>query len=360
MSLKHLTAFCLLGATAVTGAVGGTRWRNVEVKRAELNTQYENILEETRAMNEDLLKHKEELAKKINKNAALHEAIDTMWTDRMQRYKETNDDLHAYVKALPEALGVIKGLNNHYQYMAEHMREFIGFDVACTKVHNLALLIDHGRAVGFGRVSDTLRQLYLSEPIIEGVCENLDSFADVSAPRTVGEASETFCYCMNDLQRAVAASTAALEESLVAPSAPSTPSVLTDVIRKGLRSARLDLLSREQRELEEKKSKLDALLVQERSQLHTLTDVRAALEYATNVVEKLHQPSGGGSAADASYARFIKALREDAEVVRCLQQIELWRNSAAAFLMTKQAETALHSYQVLLSETLTHVDSSKK
>jgi len=156
MSGRQVGIVALFSACSLVGVVGGTRWRRVELRRAELNREYEQIMVDTRVFNEERIAREGRLAEKEAKMRSTHETIDVLWKDRLKRYVIANEDLHAYVKALPEAIGAVKGLTAHYRYMTGEMPKFIGFDIACSKVHNLSLLLDHAASVGIGRVAGTV------------------------------------------------------------------------------------------------------------------------------------------------------------------------------------------------------------
>lgn len=359
MSGRQLAGVGAVGVLTIVGVVGGTRWRRVEVRRAELNREYEQIISETRAFNEDRITRDRLLAEKEAKALSTHEAIDVLWRDRLQRYVGVNEDLHAYVKALPEAIGAVKGLTHHYRYMTEAMPKFIGFDIACSKVHNLSLMLEHGRAVGIHRVAGTIKEMFAAEPLVQAVCDQLTVRPQASCPSSTTEASTTFLFCMSELDRAIAAVATKHAASLETPPEP-TPGTASDAIRVLVKTFHLDALSTGQRRLVERRKDLERMLLHAHRQLHTTEDVRAALDYTQQLEEELMtraprrlQWFGLHKKADA----FMVAIRADPEVRKALAQISVWREAATTLLVHRQAEEALRCYHLLLAESLTKVNA---
>ncbi|EPY23016.1 hypothetical protein STCU_07942 [Strigomonas culicis] len=295
-----------------------------------------------------------ELVAKEKKTKALHDTVDTLWADRLERYKQTNINLHSYIVALPEAIGALKGLTNHYRYMSEEMRKFVNFDVACSKVHHLALLLDHGGLASLPSVAPTLQRMFRAEPLIDVVCENMKELQDVQCPSSVAEASSLFTYCMGELDDAVEKASKAYFQFSENPR--HTPSVAADSMHKLTNLFKIDTLSHGQRELVKKRALLDRLLIKEKRQLHTVEDVRAALDHVERVKEKFGQP--------AKKSFFFKdddhqvSLQRDLAVTKAVKQLELWKSVTATFLLQEQAREALQSYSILLSETLTKVNKT--
>lgn len=369
MSLRQLAAFGAVSALSVAGVLGGSRWRRVELRRAELNKEYEALMADSRTSNEERLSRDQRLADKEKEAKETAETVDILWKDRLERYQQVNKDLHAYLKALPEAIGAMKGLANHYRYMNEEMPKFMGFDIACSKVHNLALMLEHGRSVGIQHVAPTLREMFAAEPLVQTVCEGVaDAASTAPHPTDVAQASATFSFCMEELDRAVAEVAAGYAAALEAPPA-ATPGPLSDGVRKIVDASRADVLSRGQRQLAERRKDLEKMLRRAQRQLHTEEDVRAAVEYTKQLDE--HLAAGApkkasilaglvpSSLTSSSQNEFLDAVRSNPSVKDAILQVDLWRDSATTFLVNKQAEDALHSYHLLLAETLTKVNELK-
>lgn len=352
MPVHPAVVFGAIGCLSVAGAVGGSRWRRIERRRAELNIAYEKVMEEMRALDDDRLHRVESLREKEKKTRAMHETVDSLWTDRLQRYALTNLDLHAYLHALPEALGALKGVTNHYRYMSEEMQKFVGFDIACCKLHNLSLLLQHGRTVGLTRTAGTIQEMFVAEPLVTSVVHSVMQTDGISCPTTIAEASATFTFCMEDLEAAIAHVTKRYADSLVVPAEPSL-NVVSDGVRELVKKSQLDLLSSGQRELVKKRASLDAILVREQRQLHTLEDIRVALSYVEKVRSHFTQAPKRGLFRKED--KFLVAVQSDDSVRQSLQQIEIWQNATATFLLQQQAQDALDCYQLLLAETLTKV-----
>ncbi|KAG5507244.1 hypothetical protein JIQ42_06650 [Leishmania sp. Namibia] len=362
MSLKQLAAFGTVGAFSVVGVVGGTRWRRIELRRAELNEEYTKLMTEMRTFNEERLTRDERLAAKEAEVKATAETVDILWNDRLERYAQVNKDLHAYLSALPEAIGALKGLSNHYRYMSEEMPKFMGFDIACSKMHNLALMLEHGKAVGIERVAATVREMFAAEPLVHTVCTSIIEAPAPPRPSSIAAASATFTFCMEEVDRAVGAVAMRYAAALEEPPA-ATPGILSDSVRKLVRMTRVDTLSRGQRQLAERRKDLERMLRRAQRQLHTEEDIRAALEYTKELDRHLAavSPSRTGVLLSRSSSRndFLTAVRSDSEVKKAVQQLDLWRDSATSFLVHRQAEDALRSYYLLLAETLTAVNALK-
>lgn len=338
-----------IAALAVCGVVGGARWRRIELRRAEINQEYEKTMVELRAFDEDRLRYATELKAKEEKTALMHETVESLWADRLQRYEKTNRDLDAYLVALPEALGAVKGLTNHYHHMAHEMRKFVAFDVACSKVHNLSLLLERAATAGLPTVAETVQQLFPAEPLIDVVCESVLDMAHVSCPASIEESSAAFAFCMDELDEAVAAVgrryTAEVEVA-------REPGVVSGVVSRVLSKLKVSTMSRGQREIARKRQALDSLLVREQRQLFTEEDLRAALEHVGAVQQQLAAPAAKGDTA-----AYLREVSEDPAVQEALRQLGLWRAAAAAFFMQRQAQEALDCYQLLLAETLTKVNA---
>jgi hypothetical protein len=364
MSFRQLAAFGAVGALSLAGAAGGSRWRRVELRRAELNKEYEELMTGTRGCVEERLSRQQQLADKERETIETAETVDILWQDRLERYKQVNKDLHAYLKALPEAIGAMKGLANHYRYMSEEMPKFMGFDIACAKVHNLALMLEHGRAVGIERVAPTLKEMFAAEPLVQVVCEGIsDSASAAPHPASIAEASATFSFCMEELDRAVAEVMAGYAAALETPPA-LTPGPLSDGVRKLVDASRADVLTSGQRQLAERRKDLEKMLRQARRQLHTEEDVRAAVEYTKEIDQHLAAGATKTSSffqltSSANQTEFLAAVRSSTAVKSAIRQVDLWRDAATTFLVHRQAEDALRSYQLLLAETLTSVNELK-
>ncbi|KAG5510977.1 hypothetical protein JKF63_06479 [Porcisia hertigi] len=362
MSYQHVAAFGAVGALSVLGVVKGTQWRRVELRRAELNEEYTKIMEEMRTLNEERLTHDERLAAKETETKGTAETVDILWSDRLERYAQANKDLHAYLAALPEAIGALKGLSNHYRYMSEEMPRFTGFDIACSKVHQLALMLEHGRVVGIERVAETVQNVFAAEPLIQTVCTSITAAPAPLHPRSIDAASSTFSFCMEELDRAVGA--VAMRHAMRPEKPQATmPGIFSDSVRRLVGMFQADTLSKGQRQLAERRKDLERVLRRAQRQLHTEDDVRAALEYTKELDKLLSSESPEKTvflrSPSFSNDEFLVAVRSDAEVKKAIQQLHLWRDSATTFLVHRQAEGALYSYSLLLAETLTSVNEVK-
>ncbi|EPY34348.1 hypothetical protein AGDE_01311 [Angomonas deanei] len=352
MSFRQLSAFGGVVVLTGAGAIWGSRWKNLEVRRAELNKEYANCLEEMRALKEDRLRMQNELKDRQVKNEKMHETVETIWADRMSRYSEVLLDAHSYLAAFPEALGALKGLTNHYRYMGEEMRKFINFDVACSKVHNLSLLLHKADVDGLPGVQQVIRDMFPSEEIIDAACTSVEDIASVKYPRTVAEASVTFAFCMEELERAIETVTRENEARLAEP---ETKKGMSSEWTKVLNVLKLDSLSKGQRELVAKRAALKKLMTHDLRQLKTEEDVLSAVQYIVQMVEK--QNSVLSQRVNDKKNELMLLYFKHPDVKNALSQLELWSNSSTAFLKEQQARDVLHSYATLLSETLVSIQT---
>ncbi|CBZ23734.1 conserved hypothetical protein [Leishmania mexicana MHOM/GT/2001/U1103] len=362
MPLKHVASFGAVGVLSVAGVLGGTRWRRVELRRAELNEEYTKLMTDMRTFNEERLTRDGRLAAKEAEAKATAETVDILWGDRLARYAQVNKDLHAYLAALPEAIGALKGLSNHYRYMSEEMPKFMGFDIACSKMHNLALMLEHGKAVGIERVAATVQAMFAAEPLVQTVCTSILAAPAPPHPSSIAAASATFTFCMEELDRAVGAVAMRYAAALEEPQ-NTTPGILSDSVRKLIGMTRADTLSKGQRQLAERRKDLERMLRRAQRQLHTEEDIRAALDYTRELDRHLTAAAPRRTdlllSSPSRKDNFLSAVRLDSEVKKAIQQIDLWRDSATTFLVYRQAEDALQSYYFLLAETLTTVNELK-
>ncbi|KEG09668.1 hypothetical protein DQ04_04841040 [Trypanosoma grayi] len=344
-----------VGAVSVFGVTGvvmlGSRWRQLESRRAKLNNEYADILEELRALEDSRLQDAVKLRQKRQETAQLHETVDAVWAERLARYTQTNKELHSYLAALPEALGALKGLTNHYQYMMLEMRKFIAFDVACSKVHNLALLLEHGDHVGIQRVAQTIQQLLVAEPLVQVVCDNItDATADISSPNSLGDCSASFVFCMEELDRAIEGAVERYAE-YQRDHAEKAPNAVCEGLRKLGSEVKVSTLSKGDIMMQKERKVLRDLLLRDRRQLHTTEDLTSAVRHAENVSERLHNTNTHDGGLQATVAA-------DSAVENAQEQLLLWRRSAVVFLLRQQAKDALGAYHLLLAETLTKTKSA--
>ncbi|KAH9599920.1 hypothetical protein LSM04_002610 [Trypanosoma melophagium] len=340
-------AACVASGFVVTGVVVLTsRWKRLESRRAALDNEYASILEELSSLDNSRLREAEDLRKKKHDMRLLHETVDTLWTDRLERYKQTNKELYSYLKALPEALGILKGLTSHYQYMTTEMRKFLSFDVACSKVHNFSLLLEHGDRVGIHRVAETIKQLLIAEPLVEVVCDSvINDFTNISAPATLNECSLSFVFCMEELDKAIEAAVAHFLE-FHRDRAERAPNVICEGVRKLSDIAKLNTLSSGDIIMQREANALRDLLLRDQRQLHTTEDLRSALKYVEDAIGQLNRNNDPDNALKAT-------ITADPAVGIAEEQLLLWRKSASLFLVREQAKEALSAYNLLLAETLT-------
>ncbi|CCW72189.1 unnamed protein product [Phytomonas sp. Hart1] len=356
MSYKRILKLGGVGLLTLTCAMGGMRWNRLQKRQCELDNQYEKLIVEFRLYKEEESRYSTELREREKKTVLLHETVDTLWKDRLERYKRAILDQYAYLKAMPEALGSLSGITNHYRYMTDNMDKFVGFDVSCCQLHNLALLLEHAHVFGITRVLETMKELFASEPLIKAACESVEQTVEISCPSTVAETSAAFIYCLEALDEAVSRRSS----TLAAATEASSSSPVSDGVRELVKKAHLSTLSRDQKALYDKRLALRKLVQQEKRQIRTKEDVRLAIEYAEKLqVYFANPPKNSPWFFIRRKDKFMDAVRSDAEVKRALQQIELWRNTAAVFFLRQQAQDILDYYQLLLAESLTSVNNTK-
>ncbi|KAG8348039.1 hypothetical protein TRVL_01124 [Trypanosoma vivax] len=353
-SLGTMTSRVVLSAALAAGGITvgsaillGNRYRRLEMRRSELDAEYVSLLTDLRSLDDSRLAEVEALDRKAKENILLHETVDTLWSDRLARYKQANKEMYSYLKALPEALDVFRGINNHYRYMAMKMPEFFQFDVACSKVHNFALLLAHGERVGIDRVAETIRQLLIAEPLVRVVCDSvIDSNSSSRSPTSVDECSTSFEFCIKELRNAIESASNRYVELCLKDGLEKAPNVMCETLHKIITKMKANTMRKGDVIAHREQEAFQELLRSECCQLRMTVDLEEAMKYVEEVTQGLRAGATGDDA-------LLTAISADPEVVVAQQQLQLWRRSTAAFLVRQQAMDALSSYQILLAETLT-------
>lgn len=363
-----------MAGTAVIG-ITGIRWRNVEVERIALNREYERIANEIAELQGNRVHHTEAVSAKEKWAANMTETMQSIWSDRFDRYKMKLEDLKSYIVALPESLGVLQGVQYHYDYLSKEMPQFLTFDVAAATVHNFGLLLSQAENVGVASVSSTLRHLMGFDDFVDAVCTNVEGTQHVEVPRNIEEASRTFTFCMEQLDEA---RDEVVERyggvSIIKPAFVDEVqerrkgSLLLDGLRMGLRKLRVGTLTAHQKEVEKRRKAIEALFKNERQHLQTDEDVRAAMDHVATIKHLLRSEDSHATASPSSQShssrnaieegmppQLVLAIQCDHGVQLALQQAELWRNAAGTLMLQRQAQEALRSYHILLSEALSRV-----
>lgn len=263
-------------------------------------------------------------------------AYQTMWDDRISRYHHSNLEALSYLHGLPEALGAMKGLVNHYRYVAEELRHFVGFDVASSKVHNFALLNETLLSNPRQR-SSALMGLFASEPLIGEVARTLESIG--AAPHSVEEVSKTFEFCIGDLERRM--ETVAKSISSEALSSRRPENMLVAATEELLEKLKVPTVV-----VKASGSPSTSLM----RSLRDASDVKSALGYADDVLARLKAKS-----SDAA----VERVRSHPLVFEGAAQLAAWQAGAATYLVEHQAHDALAAYQSLLSLSLVHQEQQR-
>lgn len=261
---------------------------------------------------------------------ARRSSFQTLWDDRIARYHHSNDEALSYLQALPEALGAMKGLINHYRFGADELKHFIGFDVASSKVHNFALLNDKMLADPQQR-SAALAGLFASEPLIGEVSRSLAAIG--ATPHEISEIGTTFDFCVRDLELRMEKVAKSLSQAALSSKRPESMIV----------SATEDFLEKFKVSLRPSDGATDGSPASLTRSIRTNADVRAALLYADEVLSRLR-----GKSSNAT----VEAVRSHPHLIEGAAQLAAWQAGAATFLVEQQAHDALSAYQSLLSLSL--------
>lgn len=373
-------------ACVIVGA--GYRYRLIERQRSELYKKCADISAEIVSLQESRTQSFQRMAEVEKANVEKQEVIDSIWKDRIDRGNDKLVELDSYITALPEAIGVLQGVKNHYEHMTAKMEQFLAFDVLAATAHNLGLLLMCADKEGLDAVSGTIRSLLSQDVLIDSVCTSVENTKSIEAPESIEDASQTFAFCMDQLHdarkkamerydairvaQAVSASGKPSSDLPLEPSlAPSARgSLLLDVAHHVLRRLRLESShpSSEVTKAMNRRKAMNALFKEERHCLQTEEDIQEAMDYVESlrslmnpeVSEELHKkgPSALRSMKDGKEKQHQEdpcalAVLHDSGVQLALQQLNLWRNAVAAFLLQEQAKTALTCYHLLMSECLT-------
>ena len=347
MATKILAAgvgTCLIGG----GSLYTYRQTLITQRRSDLAKEHEDLTVEIRNCDKKL----KAVASTENADRAKidtrRRAIDTLWADRLQRYADTNEQLKSYIIALPEAIGVVNGLTNHYHYLTEATREYFSFDVWASKSHNFALLLSSAdTSTGVVPVIETLQGLFGADELVENVCTNVLQTAKMTAaPRTVGEVNTSFSFCMEQLDVAVLAAAERYEAELSARHAHRAPNVVIAAVNHALQLAKLP-----ENDQAAEEARLTAESVKRRQfrQLTQIDDVKSALRYVDDVSKLIESRGAHGEVDFPSYA-----LR-DGDVVGAVKQLKTWEEGATAFLVQDQAKQVLKAYFDLNALPLTTI-----
>ncbi len=377
----------VLMAGVGTSLVGGGslysyRQSLVAQRRAELAKEHADLTTDMR--NCEKQKKAVVAQEKVDfaKIEARQRAVDTLWADRMQRYADTNAQLKSFIIALPEAMGIVNGLANHYRYLSEAAKDYFGFDVWSSKAHNAALLLSNSDNVGLVPVVEHLQGLFSTDAFVETVCSHtLLTAGTVSAPQTVGDVNTAFSFCMEQLDVATLAAAERYEFDRSALHAHKAANVVVAGITRVLVWAKLP---------EVDPAVADARLAAEarqRRRFRQLTDVEAihhALRYVEGVSQLIDTQQGRSKTAAASataaaassssaassgsvlqpgkapqvadaFVSFSEYALRDAAVVGAVQQLRTWEEGATAYLVQSQAKTVLKAYFDVMALPLTSI-----
>ncbi len=350
---------CLIGG----GSLYSYRQSLLVHRRGELAKEHSDLSAEVRncekRMKAVISQEKADFAKiEVRKRA-----VDILWGERLRRYVDTNEQLKSFIVALPEAMGVVNGLSNHYQYLADAAREYFAFDIWSSKSHNFALLLDACDSSGVVPVVEKLQGLFGSDELVEAVCANVLSTANMlAAPQSVADVNTAFTFCMEQLDLATLDAAERYEAELAALNAHKAPNVVVGGINRVLQWAKLSEVDQaaENARMSEESDRRRRF-----RQLTELDDIKHALRYVEDVSALIQKNNGtaAGVPSDNSVtptkapaiANFPEYALRDKAVVMAVQQLRVWEEGATAFLIQSQAKTVLKAYFDVMALPLTTI-----
>jgi hypothetical protein len=338
----------------VTAAAGGAAFTYKQTlinhRKNELRREADRLAEECAVAKNEATLQLQQLAKETKEVQEFSNTVVTLWDDRQRRYREGIEDSYSYLVALPESLGILKGVSNHFRYATEELQRFGAYDITVSKVHNFGLLLSAMECFGVAKSCAALKELFTAEPLIHAVSSSvvaLDDVSEVAAPASISEANRTYLFVVESLEKSI-------EEAGVRHHAEvqsNTPelSVVGQAVSDRLASLKVvanPLQLRAQKNQEDANNREKRLL----RRLLTMEDVALAAKDAVVSVNRLSHPNLNEPLT--SVDRYILA---DEKVKMCVKQLDLWRAAAERFLIEAQAASALKSYQTLLAHSLAQV-----
>ena len=297
----------------------------VSIRRAELRAELDQLHHQS---NEVVRIQKADLDDHVRavKNAAeLAQVVETLWTDRFDRYHESLQDNRSVMSAVPESISVVKGLTAHYDHTARTMSKFVRFDFAASKVILLMLLIKGSNTIGLKAVAPLIARMFRGEDLLLGVCLHLDEHCGTSdVPENIGDLSRTFQFCMIELHRSIDGANQMVEKKSEDPHV----NLISRSSSALLQYAVLDVHPTSSSSKSDPPEAVDGLT--------TTNDVTSAIEYVKGLQAMEHH---------------------DGRVRASVVQLGTWAGGATAFLVQQQGLSVLQSYKVLLAETLVRVDA---
>jgi outer membrane murein-binding lipoprotein Lpp len=302
----------------------------ISTRKQELLAEREELQQDLRRQLSNVAAAESEGGDLITSEEARRTAFRILWDDRIARYHHSNAEALSYLQALPEALGAMKGLVNHYRFGAEELRHFVGFDVASSKVHNFALLNDKMLSDPRQR-SAALMGLFASEPLIGEVARSLEAIG--ATPHNMDEIGKTFDFCVGDLELRMEKVAKELAQASLSSKRPE--SMIVAATEEFLENFKVPL-----KPLDAFPDGSSRCLTRK---LRTADDVKSALRYADDVLLRLSERSSNGA---------VEAVRSHPHVSEGAAQLAAWQAGAATFLVEHQAHDALSAYQSLLALSL--------
>jgi len=362
MAFRYFAA----GTTFVTLVGAGTainyKQYLIDQRRRELVTEQATYESKMQQLQADIQNAEVERTTAVNKVVARQEAFKVLWEDRLQRYHQANLDAASYLKALPEGLGVLKGLIHHYRYMSDELRHFIGFDLAASKVHNFSLLVSGLQEAHPLRAVRALKGLFAAEPLVQEVCSCSERFfADVQdVPATIQEVSQSFLFVLDALETSLKRSVDRYVASARAARSHHE-NVALDALWDIFAAAKFDLNDNHDAE--------NILAAQreinhDRRRLWCEADVKEAVRYADKLLyrwghnlpaQEVTNPAHHAHLTPPAMKLVMEYVSEDGEVRAAFQQLKAWQEGAVAFQVAAQTRVALASYQKLLAASLVEV-----
>lgn len=346
MFLRYVAGGVLLSGLLGAGSAVSYKQNLIKCRRAALTVETDELTRQMRGVSDEhdsVLSARESAMRRVTEE---RDVFHTLWEDRLQRYEEANSDALSYLTALPEGLGILKGLSSHYRYMHDELRHYVGYDIAASKVHNLTLLCNGSDATSIQRVVKSLKGLFAVEPLIQEVCGCAEGFLDACGGRAaanlnVADVSRTFLFCVSALEGSVE-SAASRRIQMPSDDERRHGNVMLHALSTLLNKAKLSF---EDTTADETLNRLEQEIVQDKRRLWSESDVREAVRYVDAVIHRL----------EADSSPLVRSIADDEAVQASKQQLRVWQEGATAFLVGQQTQRALSAYQKLLSLSLVNV-----
>lgn len=347
-TIRRVLGFTVISTVGAAGTAFSYKQSLIAARKATLNQEVNHlnsVLQHTRHEVDDEIAALERETQSVKE---FSNTVVSVWDDRQERYRTGIKDSYSFLVALPESLGVLKGISNHFRYATEQLQRFSAFDITVSKVHNFSLLLSSVESIGLPKTCAALKELFTAEPLIYAVSSSvvaLDRASEVDAPTSIAEANKTYTYVMESLESSIEEATARYHETMLQSQTPEL-SLVGQTLSNQLQALRTECNPQQVRaqkaaaELEAREKRLTRRLL-------SISDVAAAAAASTSALQQLRNVE--------HCAALEKYVLSDEKVKMNVKQLDLWRAAAERFVIEAQAASALRSYQTLLSHSLAQV-----